>query len=50
MELDIQKFAVDLWAKWLDHPSNVDFKNLYNDKRVGEEGEWRKKGEELAMM
>lgn len=38
MELDIQKYAADLWEKWLEHPANDDFREVYYDKRIGEKG------------
>ncbi len=38
MELDIQKYAADLWEEWLDHPSNFEFRELYYDERIGERG------------
>ena len=38
MELDIQKYCAELWEKWIEHPSNIDFKELYFDPRIGERG------------
>ncbi len=38
MELDIQKYAADLWDRWLEDPANIEFKELFYDERIGEKG------------
>mmetsp|Transcript_16158 Transcript_16158/g.24215 ORF Transcript_16158/g.24215 Transcript_16158/m.24215 type:complete len:767 (-) Transcript_16158:215-2515(-) len=38
MELDIQKYASDLWERWLEDPANIEFKELFYDERIGEKG------------
>jgi hypothetical protein len=35
---DIQKFAADLWEQWLNHPANLEFKELFYDDRIGDKG------------
>jgi hypothetical protein len=37
-ELDIQKYASDLWDEWLEAPCNADFRRVYFDERIGEKG------------
>jgi hypothetical protein len=37
-ELDIQKYASDLWEEWLEAPCNADFRRVYFDERIGEKG------------
>jgi len=36
--LDIHQFAANLWDQWLDHPANLEFKELFYDDRIGERG------------
>jgi len=38
MEMDVQKYGADLWDHWLEHPSNLEFKKVFNDDRVGNFG------------
>lgn len=38
MELDIQKYASDLWDRWLEDPANIEFKQLFYDERIGDKG------------
>ena len=37
-EFDIQKYSADLWERWLEHPSNAEFREVYYDDRIGEKG------------
>jgi len=38
IEMDVQKYGADLWDQWLEHESNLEFKNAFNDDRVGNVG------------
>ena len=38
MEMDIQRFAADLWDQWLEHPANAEFSEVFYDERIGEKG------------
>ena len=38
VELDIQKYASDLWQQWLEEPENADFRKVYFDDRIGDKG------------
>uniref|UniRef100_A0A7S4M9V9 Uncharacterized protein n=1 Tax=Odontella aurita TaxID=265563 RepID=A0A7S4M9V9_9STRA len=35
---DVQKYVAELWEEWLNHPSNSDFKAVFDDDRVGDFG------------
>jgi hypothetical protein len=36
--MDIQKYASDLWERWVHDPRNADFRKVYFDERIGEKG------------
>jgi hypothetical protein len=38
VELDLQKYASDLWQQWLEEPENADFRKVYFDDRIGDKG------------
>ena len=38
VELDLQKYASDLWQQWLEEPENADFREVYFDDRIGDKG------------
>jgi len=38
MEIDVQKYAADLWDQWLDQEDNAEFCQLFDDERVGNYG------------
>ena len=35
---DVIKYALELWEEWLNHPSNADFKAVFDDDRIGDRG------------
>jgi len=38
MEMDVQKYAADLWDQWLEDTNNEEFYTLFYDERVGDRG------------
>jgi len=38
MLFDVKKYVADLWDMWLNHPSNTEFKQIFQDDRVGDVG------------
>jgi hypothetical protein len=30
---DVQKYAMELWDQWLEHPLNIEFYELFHDER-----------------
>eukprot|EP00565_Helicotheca_tamesis_P006551 CAMPEP_0185735410 /NCGR_PEP_ID=MMETSP1171-20130828/25212_1 /TAXON_ID=374046 /ORGANISM="Helicotheca tamensis, Strain CCMP826" /LENGTH=746 /DNA_ID=CAMNT_0028405709 /DNA_START=1 /DNA_END=2241 /DNA_ORIENTATION=+ len=38
MTMDVQKYVAELWEQWMNHPSNADFKTVFQDERIGDFG------------